>query len=338
MGPAFLQHLVTGINRMIPFIVVGALFTGMTGQMDPASPVSQVLTQLGPDAALFLMLPILAGFIAHSLGGWDALLPGMVGGLLAVRSGSGMLGAILAGYMAGYLADWLNRSVRLPALVADLKPIVVLPILSTVLVGGAMLFAINPPLAALMAVTKSGLMGLQGGSSLLLGLIIGAMAAFDLGGPVNKIASLFAIDLLASGIHQPLGAVVAGVLVPPMSLFLAMQLSPGRFTPTERTQGKTAFLLGIGNIVEPSIPLALADPGRVIPAVTVGGAVAGGLSMLLNVGVKLPIGGFITMAIPGMVTNVGGYLLAIAAGTAVSCLILLATKPVRAVKPDSPAM
>lgn len=321
------QHLQTGINRMLPFVVAGALCAAFAPQAAPGSFLAGLLQALGPEGGLALIFPVLAGFIAYSIAGWDGFLPGAVGGLLAARGGSGMFGAIFAGFLAGYAVTLLIRVVRVPAVVADLKPILILPVLSTLLIGVVMISVVNPPLSFVMQALQGLLMGMRGESAIILGFILGGMGAFDLGGPVNKAASLFALDLLAIGIAEPLGAVVAGVLVASTGLYLAMRLAPSRFSPEEQKLGVTAFLLGLFNICEGVIPVAMRDPGRVIPAVTLGGAVAGAISLAAGVAVRLPVGGFFTILLPGMVTGAGSYLLAIGAGSAVTALTLLLLKP-----------
>jgi len=330
-----MQHLTNGITRMLPFIVAGALFMAFAGRLPDDTPLARLLTDLGSQGGLALMLPVLAGFIAHSIAGWDGLLPGMIGGLLATRGGSGMFGAIAAGYLAGYLTAGLQRWIRLPAAVKDLKPVLVLPALSTLAVGAVIAWVVNPPVSLAMQWVEVWLTGLQGESAAVLGLILGGMAAFDMGGPVNKVASLFALDLLASGVAEPMGAIIAGVLGGALGICLAIRLSPRRYTPEERRQGQTALVLGLLNIAEGTIPLLLADPRRVVPAVTAGGAVAGAVAMALGAGVRLPVGGLLTPLIPGMTINTWGYLIAIAAGILVTALGVNGLKPARSGQGDS---
>ncbi|MDF2629728.1 MAG: system, fructose subfamily, subunit [Symbiobacteriaceae bacterium] len=324
-----MKHLLNGINRMIPFVMVGAICSALAGRVAPDTALASFLQVLGNEGGLALMLPVLAGFIAHSIAGWDGLLAGMLGGLMASRGGSGMLGALAAGFLAGYMVLGLQKVIRLPAVLQDLLPILIYPALSGVGIAVLMLYVVNPPASWLMTSMQGWLAGMQGQSALLMGAVLGAMAAVDMGGPINKAASLFALDLLASGNAYPLGAVIGGVIVPAFGVCLSMRLAPRRYTEEELRLGKTTFLMGLINVIEGTIPIAAADPRRVIPAITLGGAVSGAICMMTGVAVRMPVGGIITPIIPGMVTNLPAYAIAVAVGTLVTASVLVVWKPVR---------
>ncbi|HYF79022.1 MAG TPA: PTS fructose transporter subunit IIC [Symbiobacteriaceae bacterium] len=324
-----MKHLLNGINRMIPFVMVGAICAALAGRVAPDSAMASFLGVLGADGGLALMLPVLAGFIAHSIAGWDGLLAGMLGGLMASQGGSGMLGGLVAGFLAGYMVLGLQRVIRLPAVLQDLVPILILPALSGVGIALVMLYVVNPPAAWLMGSVQGWLTGMQGESALLLGAVLGGMAAVDMGGPINKAASLFALDLLAAGNAFPLGAVIGGVIVPAFGVCLSMWLAPRRYTEEELRLGRTTFYMGLINVIEGTIPIAAADPRRVVPAIALGGAVSGAICMATGVAVRMPVGGVITPLIPGMVTNLPMYAVAVAVGTLVTAGMLVGLKPVR---------
>jgi PTS system fructose-specific IIC component len=271
-------------------------------------------------------VPVLAGFISYSIADRPGLAPGMIGGMLASLSGAGFFGGIIAGFIAGYSTAWLNRAIKLPPTLAGLKPVLILPVLATLIVGLLMVYVVGGPVGEALTALTNWLKGMQSSSALILGLILGAMMAFDMGGPVNKSAYAFATGLLASQIYTPMAAVMAAGMTPPLGLALATILFKNRFSAEERDAGKAAAVLGISFITEGAIPFAAKDPLRVIPAVMAGSAVTGALSMVFGSALRVPHGGVFVLPIPNAVTNVGMYVVAILAGTLVTTAMLYVLK------------
>lgn len=324
------KHLMTGVSFMLPFVVAGGLLIALAFALggiyvyDDAhqGTLGWTLFQIGAKAGFTLMLPALAGYIAFSIADRPGIAPGMIGGLLAGTVGAGFLGAIAAGFIAGYTVSWLNRVIRLPRTLDGLKPVLLLPLLGTVVVGVLMLMVIGKPMAGVMGGLTDWLKGLQTGSAVLLGVILGAMMAFDMGGPVNKAAYVFSTTLIAAGVANPMAAAMAGGMVPPLGIALACWVFRSRFTDEEREASKAVTVLGLAFITEGAIPFVARDPLRVIPACMAGAAVTGGLSMMWNIGLQAPHGGIFVLAIPNAVNHVLLYALAIAVGTVVTCVAL----------------
>ncbi|WP_298818119.1 PTS fructose transporter subunit IIC [Chloroflexus sp.] len=328
------KHLMTGVSYMLPFVVAGGLlialafaFGGIYVYEDAnRGTLGWALFQIGGPSAFALMVPILAGFIAFSIADRPGLAPGMIGGMLASSTGSGFLGGILAGFIAGYATLWLNRNLNLPKTLAGLKPVLILPLLSSLFVGLLMVYVIGQPVSTALNALTAWLQSMEQSSALVLGLILGAMMAFDMGGPVNKAAYTFATGLLASQVTTPMAAVMAAGMTPPLGLALATLLFKDRFNDEEREAGKAAAVLGISFITEGAIPFAAKDPFRVIPSIMVGSAVAGALSMLFGATLAVPHGGIFVLPIPNAVGNLPMYIVAILAGTLVTAAMLYVLK------------
>jgi PTS system fructose-specific IIC component len=282
--------------------------------------------QIGATAAFALFIPVLSGFIALSIADRPGLTPGLIGGMLAASVGAGFLGGIAAGFLAGYFTRWLNGVLRLPDNLQGLKPVLLLPLISSFVVGLAMIFVIGPPVKAVLDATTAWLGGMQTGSAVVLGSLLGAMMAFDMGGPINKSAYAFSVGMVASKVYGPMAAVMAAGMTPPLGLALAATLFPARFTDDERRAAKAAGVLGLSFITEGAIPFAAADPIRVIPCIAIGSAVAGALSMAWGCELMVPHGGIFVLAIPNAIKNGLFYLLAILAGTAVTAVALWIVK------------
>ncbi|MFT8420685.1 MAG: fructose-specific PTS transporter subunit EIIC [Gluconacetobacter sp.] len=324
------KHLMTGVSFMLPFVVSGGLLIALAFALggihasDAASAgtLAHTLFTIGSKAAFMLMVPALAGYIAFSVADRPGLAPGMIGGLLAANVDAGFLGGIAAGFIAGYAVEGLNRLIRLPRTLQGLKPILILPLLGTLITGLLTVYAIGGPVAALMAFLTDWLRGMQGSSALLLGLILGAMSAFDMGGPVNKAGYAFSVGLIASAVYTPMAATMVAGMVPPLAAALATRLFRARFTAEEREAGATAAVLGLAFITEGAIPFAARDPLRVIPALMAGSATAGAITMVSGVELKVPHGGVFVLPIPGAVTHLGAYVVALLAGTVVSAVLI----------------
>jgi PTS system fructose-specific IIC component len=268
----------------------------------------------------------LAGFVAYSIADRPGLAPGFIGGYLATQVQTGFLGAILAGFLAGYVTKAFAQGIKLPPTLAGLKPVLILPLLSTLVVGVVMFYVIGQPISWVQRELTDWLQGLQGSNAALLGAVLGAMMAFDMGGPLNKVAYAFAVGLINSHVTGPMAAVMAAGMTPPLGLALATLLFPGRWQLQEREAGKAAWVLGLSFITEGAIPFAARDPLRVIPALAVGSAVAGAVSLGAGAGIAVPHGGIFDLFVPGAVQKVGVWALAIAAGTVVTTAILFFTK------------
>jgi PTS system fructose-specific IIC component len=336
------KHLMTGVSYMLPFVVAGGLMIALAFALGGIYVYEEVnkntlgwaLFRIGAPSAFALMVPILAGFIAYSIADRPGLAPGMIGGMLAASTGAGFFGGIIAGFIAGYSTAWLNRALKLPPTLAGLKPVLILPVLGTLIVGLLMVYVVGGPVGAALTVLTDWLKGMQSSSALVLGLILGAMMAFDMGGPVNKSAYAFATGLLASQIYTPMAAVMAAGMTPPLGLALATVLFKNRFSSEERDAGKAAAVLGISFITEGAIPFAAKDPLRVVPAIMTGSAVTGALSMLFGSGLRVPHGGIFVLPIPNAVTNLGMYVVAILIGTLVTTGMLYLLKRPLEVAPE----
>jgi PTS system fructose-specific IIC component len=272
------------------------------------------------------MVPVLAGFIAFSIADRPGLAPGLIGGMLAINLNSGFLGGIVAGFLAGYVALWLRDNIKLPANLEGLKPVLVIPLISTLVVGLLMVYVIGEPVSAILETLTEFLKGMSSTNAIMLGLLLGGMMAVDMGGPVNKAAYTFAVGLLTSETYAPMAAVMAAGMTPPLGLALATIVAKNRFSRDEREAGKAAAVLGISFITEGAIPFAAKDPARVIPSIIVGSAVTGALSMMFGCKLLAPHGGIFVLAIPNAVTGLALYALAIAIGTVVTTGMLMALK------------
>lgn len=328
------KHLMTGVSYMIPFVVAGGLLIALGFALGGIyvyedankGTLAWTLFTIGAKSGFALMVPILAGFIAHSIADRPGLAPGMIGGMIAASIGAGFIGGIAAGFLAGYTVKFLNDKIQLGRNLDGLKPVLILPLLGTAIVGLLMYYVVGEPVSLVLAAITAWLKGLQGSNAIFLGLLLGSMMAFDMGGPVNKAAYAFATGLIASEVYAPMAAVMAAGMTPPLALALATVVFKNRFTADEREAGKATAVLGISFITEGAIPFAAKDPLRVIPALMIGSAVAGALSMVMGSELRVPHGGVFVLPIPNAVTNLGAYLLAIVAGTVVSALALAALK------------
>ncbi|GAL07103.1 PTS system fructose-specific IIB /IIC component [Photobacterium aphoticum] len=264
------------------------------------------------------MVPVLAGFIAFSIADRPGLAPGLIGGMLASSTGAGFLGGIVAGFLAGYSAKWIAEHVKLPQSMEALKPILIIPLVASLFTGLIMIYVVGGPVAGAMTALTTFLNNMGSANAVLLGIILGCMMCFDLGGPVNKAAYTFGVGLLASQTYAPMAAVMAAGMVPALGMGLATFLAKRKFNANEAEAGKASFVLGLCFISEGAIPFAARDPMRVIPSCMAGGALTGALSMLFGAKLMAPHGGLFVLFIPNAITPVFMYLVAIAAGTLVT--------------------
>ena len=325
------KHLMTGVSHMLPLVVAGGLLIALSfifgiEAFKVEGTFAAALMKIGGGSAFALMVPVLAGFISFSIAEKPGLAPGLIGGMLASSIGAGFLGGILAGFLAGYTALFLKKNIKLPRNLEGLKPILLIPLLASAFTGLMMIYVIGEPVKAIMDGLTAWLTGLGTTNAVLLGLLLGAMMAFDMGGPVNKAAYTFAVGLLGSEVYGPMAAVMAAGMTPPLGLFLATLLAKNKFTKEERDAGKSASILGISFITEGAIPFAAGDPFRVIPSIMVGSAITGALSMAFGATLRAPHGGVFVLPIPNAVSHLGLYALAIVIGTVVTAVMLSVLK------------
>jgi len=321
------KHLMNGVSHMIPLVAAGGLIIALSfifgiEAFKEKGTLAAALMDIGGGAAFALMVPVLSGFIAYSIADRPGLVPGLVGGMLASQLGAGFLGGIIAGFCAGYIALWLKNTIKLPKSLEGLKPVLIIPFFATLLIGLLMVYVIGTPVKALMDIMTVTLKGMSSANAGFLGLILGAMMAFDMGGPINKVAYTFGVGLLASNVFEPMAAIMAAGMTPPLGLALATFIAKKKFTPEEQESGKAASVMGLAFITEGAIPFAAADPVRVIPSLMAGSAVAGALSMIFNCALRAPHGGIFVLLIPNAVSNLGMYIVAIAAGTIVTAIMI----------------
>lgn len=340
-GTKLRKWLMSGVSYMVPFVAAGGLLIALGFAIggytiDKAPSVAEhfvwtdstswaaLLFQVGGLAFSFLV-PVLAGYIAYGMADRPGLVPGFVGGSIALTINAGFLGGLAAGLIAGGTVMAIQR-VRVPAALRGIMPVVVIPLISSAVVGFLMFLVVGKPIAELQKALTDWLSGLSGANAVILGVVLGLMMCFDLGGPLNKVAYAFAVGGLANpndGSLKVMAAVMAAGMVPPLAMALATVVRGGLFNRTERENGKAAWVLGSSFITEGAIPFAAADPLRVIPSAMAGGAVTGALSMLFECTLRAPHGGIFVLPLIG---NPVLYLIAILAGTAVSAALVILLK------------
>ncbi|MFD5384542.1 fructose-specific PTS transporter subunit EIIC [Streptomyces sp. NPDC127074] len=345
-GTRLRKWLMTGVSYMVPFVAAGGLLIALAfaiGGYEIASAKSvadhfvwtetsswaALLFQIGSAAFTFLV-PVLAGYIAYGMADRPGLVPGFVGGYIATTIKAGFLGGLVAGLIAGAVVMAIQRF-KVPAALRGIMPVVVIPLISSAIVGVLMFVVIGKPIASAQEAMTDWLNGLSGANAIGLGVLLGLMMCFDLGGPVNKVAYAFATGGIAvsdpsTGSLKIMAAVMAAGMVPPLALALATTVRGRLFTKTERENGKAAWVLGASFITEGAIPFAAADPLRVIPSSMVGGAVTGALSMAFDCTLRAPHGGIFVVPLIGEPFL---YLLAIVAGTVVSAGLVVFLKGMR---------
>ncbi|MBE3646086.1 PTS fructose transporter subunit IIABC [Paenibacillus polymyxa] len=330
------RHLMNGVSYMVPFIVIGGLLIAIAltiggektpgGLVIPDGSFWKTVQDIG-SASFTFMIPILAGFIAMSIADRPGLAPGMVGGFIAANgsfygseAGAGFIGGIIAGFLAGYVALGI-RKMKVGRALQPIMPIIIIPVLSSLIVGLIFVFIIGSPVAQLFEALTGWLAGMQGTSSILLALILGAMISFDMGGPVNKVAFLFGSAMIGEGNYEIMGPIAVAICIPPIGMGLAAMINKRKFAPAEREAGKATFTMGLFGITEGAIPFAAQDPLRVIPSIMAGSMVGSVIAMLGNVGDKVAHGGPI-VAVLGAVDNVLMFFIAVIVGAAVSVILV----------------
>ena len=330
-------QLMNGVSHMLPFVVGGGilialafLIDGLSVDIDSLSdemranfgtitPVAAALKGIG-DTAFGFMLPVLAGFIAMSIGDRPALAVGFVGGMLASQGKSGFLGALLAGFVAGYLILLLRKVfAKLPQSIEKIAPVLLYPLFGILIMGLLMNYVIEPPVGALNTALNTGLTNMSGSSKILLGIIVAGMMSIDMGGPFNKAAYVFGTASIAAGNYDIMAAVMIGGMVPPCAIALATLLFKKKFTKEERESGPVNFIMGLAFITEGAIPFAASDPLHVLPSCIIGAAVSGALSMAFGCTLMAPHGGIFVFPV---VDHALMYLVSLVIGTIVGAVLL----------------
>lgn len=317
------KHLMTGVSHMLPLVVAGGLAIALSfvfgiEAFKEEGTLAAALMTIGGGSAFALMIPVLAGFIAFSIADRPGLAPGLIGGMIASSTGAGFIGGIIAGFLAGYAAKFIAEKVKLPQSMEALKPILIIPLFASLFTGLVMIYVVGGPVSGIMTAMTEFLNNMGSANAVLLGIILGCMMCFDLGGPINKAAYTFGVGLLASQTYAPMAAVMAAGMVPALGMGLATFLAKDKFAQSEREAGKASFVLGLCFISEGAIPFAAKDPMRVIPSCMAGGALTGALSMLFGAKLMAPHGGLFVLLIPNAISPVLLYLVAIIAGTVVT--------------------
>ena len=326
-----------GVSHMLPFVVGGGiliaiafLIDGINVDMNSLSeaeranfgtitPVAALFKNIG-GAAFGFMLPVLAGYIAMAIGDRPALALGFVGGYIAANGKSGFLGALVAGFAAGYIILGLRKLCdKLPEALEKIAPVLIYPVVGILVIGLGMNYVIEPVMGAINTGLNSFLVGMGSSSRIILGFVLAAMMAIDMGGPFNKASYVFGTAAIASGNYDVMAAVMIGGMTPPCAIALATLLFKNKFTKEQREAGPTNFIMGLAFITEGAIPFAASDPLHVLPACVIGSGIAGSLSMLFNCTLMAPHGGIFVFPVVG---NPWMYLAALVVGTVVSAVLL----------------
>jgi PTS system fructose-specific IIC component len=332
------DDLMGGLRPMIPFVAGGGILMaisfmlGMGTNQESTGYFARTLYEIGHNNAMVLLVPVFAGYISFTMAGASGLAPGMVGGMIAKNTGSGFFGGIVAGLLAGYTIRLLEKVLKkFPSSFESLKRLLILPIISMFIVGFVMFSVIAGPMSWINTSLSNWISSLGTTNLVLTGCILGGMMAFDLGGPINKVAYTFALVAINDGNYYPMAAVMAGGLVPPIAVALATTLFKKKFTEDQRIQGKTYYLLGASFITESCMPVALSDPFRIIPCAIIGSAISGALTMVFKVALPAPHGGvFVIPVIEGGLLPKLLFILSIAIGTLVSAVLIgLLRKPIK---------
>lgn len=315
----------TGVSHMIPIVVIGGVLIALSIALsgveagtgaNVTNEYLEKMLNIGV-AAFGLMVPVLAGYIAYGIADRPGLAPGLVGGALANQVGAGFLGGIAAGFIAGFVARWI-KSWNVPKQIRAIMPIFVIPLLTSLVVGVAM-YIIGAPISSLMEAMTAGLKTMGEGNAVVLAVVMGAMIAFDMGGPVNKVAFLFGAAMISEGVYTVMGPVAVAICIPPLAMGVATLAKPNKYTSSEKEAGKGALAMGLIGITEGAIPFAAGDPIRVIPSIMTGSAVGAAIAAIGKVGDHAPHGGPIVLPV---VDNKLMFVIAVVIGVAVSAVMV----------------
>ena len=319
------QHLMTGVSYMIPFVVAGGVLLALAVMISGKAAVPETgllkhMSDIGI-AGLTLFVPVMGGFIAYSMVDRPGIGPGMIAAYLANAKGGGFLGGIVAGLIAGIVVYYLKK-IKVPKVMSSVMPIFIIPLVGTFISGMIILLFIGEPIGIVMKNLEVWLSGMQNSSKIVLGIILGSMIAFDMGGPLNKTAFFFAVAMIPSN-PTLMAAVATAVCTPPLGLALATFIGKKKFTVAEQESGKAALIMGCIGITEGAIPFAASDPIKVLPSIIIGGAAASVTSLLLGATNLAAWGGLIVLPVVG---NRIGYIIAVIVGTVVTALVVIELK------------
>lgn len=320
------EHLMTGVSYMIPVILAGAMLIAVSLTMSEAlgmgGAFADFLMSVG-GTGMTLFVCVLSAYVAYAIADRAGIAPGLIVGYMASQAGTGFMGGMVVGLVAGYVT-YTVKKVKLSRNIQPIMALVVYPLVSTLVTAALFHYVIETPIVAAMAGLTNWLTNMSGSTPIVLGVILGAMIGFDWGGPVNKVAYTFAVGMLGEGILEPMGMVGPAISVAPIAMAVASFLAPQKYSEQEREAGKAALILGLVTISEGAIPFAVVDPLRVIISSVVGSAVAGAVAGALGVGNNAPLGGVLILPV---VTKPLAYLIALAAGVAVTALLVNLLKP-----------
>lgn len=334
--PAFYKHLMGGVSYMIPVVVVAGILIALAlalggqpteaGLVIPDDSFWKHIEQIGA-AGFAFMVPVLSGFIAYSIADRPALVPGLIGGYIAANgyfygseANAGFLGGIVTGFLAGYIVKGL-KSIKVPSIIKPIMPIIIIPIVATLGTGLAFILVLGGPITSVFEGLTGFLASLSGASSVVLATILGAMIAFDMGGPVNKTAFLFGVSMITAGKPEIMGPIAAAIAIPPIGMGIATFIQKKYYNKEELDAGKAAFAMGLCGITEGAIPFASVDPLRVIPSLVVGSVVGANIAMFAGVADRVPHGGPI-VALMGGIDGVAMFMVAILVGSVVTALMV----------------
>jgi len=313
------KYLLSGVSYAIPFVASGGILIALSIALAPMgpggpdfsqAPFLKLINDIGT-AAFSLLIPVLSGYIAFGISDRPGLVPGFVGGYIANQVGAGFLGGLVSGLLAGFLVFFLKK-IKVPSYIRPVMPILIYPVISSLIVGIVMYQVVGAPIHDLMASITSWLQVMHTGNKIILGIILGSMIAFDMGGPVNKVAFFFGAAMIQQGNYLIMGACASAICIPPLGLGLATLINRKLWTEQERDAGLAALAMGAIGITEGAIPFAAADPFRVIPVIMAGSSLGSVLAMLGQVGDHAPHGGPIVLPV---VDNKLMYIVSIIAGT-----------------------
>lgn len=326
------KHLMSGVSHMLPFVVAGGLLLAISVMLYGQGSVPEESThkflydvsQIGING-MSLMVPILAAYIGFSIADRPAIAPSATAAVIGNNMGAGFIGGLAAGFLGGIVVYYLKK-IKLPKSLASLLTIIIIPVIGTFITGGIMLWGIGGPITQLTESLTVFLNSLSGGSIVILAIIMSSMIAFDMGGPVNKVAFAFMVMGAADGSYQIVAIGCVAIAVPPLACALATILGPKKFTNEEREAGKASLLMGLIGISEGAIPFAAADPLKVIPSIMVGSAVGGSIAALMGVTSTVAWGGLIILP---ATTNMLGFVIALAVGSLVGAILMVTMKKVK---------
>lgn len=333
--PTFYKHLMGGVSYMIPVVVVAGLLIAIAlafggqptakGLVIPDNSFWKIIEKIG-GAGFAFMVPVLSGFIAYSISDRPGLVPGLIGGYIAAngsfygsQANAGFLGGIVTGFLAGYIVKGL-KAIKVPNMIKPIMPIIIIPIIATLGTGLIFILVLGGPITVIFEGLKAFLASLSGTSSIVLASILGAMIAFDMGGPVNKTAFLFGVSMITAGNPQIMGPIAAAIAIPPIGMGIATFLKKKYYSKEELDAGKAAFAMGLCGITEGAIPFASMDPIRVIPSLVVGSVVGANIAMLGRVADRVPHGGPI-VALMGGIDGILMFVVAIIVGSLITALM-----------------